>query len=116
MGSDVLKFLNESDRASFASSDVALQLLFGSIEIMSNSQIYKQQSFINAYASTVSIKNSNISEIALSENNIEIISSELELEDIEISRIMNTGGFELILLTTESILTMNNVTLKDSEI
>ncbi|CAI2362983.1 unnamed protein product [Moneuplotes crassus] len=114
LGPHFLQYLLNLNTTSLTFSNVAIQVLYGTLEIRESTQIYNQQKFINAFTSTVRIIDSSISQIVLERSNIDIIFSELILSNVTMSNIINPLETEFILVTSESKLHVTNTTFKSS--
>ena len=93
-----------------------IQLVYASLEIQNNTNIFNQTSLVSAYLSSVSISDSNISEIELLETGLEIVTSNLTLSNITISKIINNIGTDFILAISHSEIFITDTIYNSSEL
>ena len=92
-----------------------IQLVYASLSISNNTEIYNQTSLINAFLSSVSISDSHIHDIELTGIGMQIVSSELRLSNMSISRIVNNINTDFILAISGSNVIMSETVYSDSQ-
>ena len=85
------------------------QLITSSILFESETVIHSQSSILNAFVSEVTFKNSTIRDITFSEIPVQIIVSQLTLEDMTITRLNNLQSVDFMLILLDSTLTISNL-------
>ena len=94
--------------------EATIQLISALIIFQNNTHIYNQSSIVNSFLSTVTFENSKMSNISLSEIGIEIVSSTLIMENLEITQVNNPLETDFIVALLESDLTLRDITYSDS--
>jgi hypothetical protein len=96
------------------SSKSMFNVLSASLEISNESLIHSQDVLINAFLSSIAIKDSEISNITLTGHSISIVASSLEFSNITVSRITTNGNNDFILVSFESSLLIRNIAYSSS--
>ena len=94
-----------------------LQLISSSLIIQNNSHIYDQSIIVKAFLSSISFKDSKISQINLTNTGIEVVGSLASFENIEIDSIISNStniAIQFILALLESEITVNSLNYRDS--
>ena len=113
---DYKQFLHQSQSSlDINAIPYSVQTVSSSLIIQNNTLINSQPYFINAYLSTITLNNVDISNIISDSNVIEISTSNITITNTEFSSIYNNNSNGLVIfLTSDSQMTMTNVTYSDS--
>ena len=115
MPSHYIDFTLTSDQNYFASPVYALfQLISSNMNIQNMCSISNQDSLLNQFLSNVTISNSVISSIEMIEPSFIVTSSLLNISQTSISMISNPNSYDLIFITLDSSLIINNLVFEDS--
>jgi hypothetical protein len=106
---------NKETIQSEASSRALIQLISGSVKVLNFTHVHHQDAIINAFVSTVVFENSTISQINMTVNWIEIVSSSLTFSGMDVTAISNLGQNEFIDISSESSMAISNVMYNDSD-
>jgi len=112
--SKMIEYLSKTNFTDFEESQPAIQIIFGSLLISDSSTISDQLVFLNSFSSQVIISDSLIKDISWSGTSIEVSSSTLTLNNVDIFNITNTNEEEFIFITFDSILNGMNVNFENS--
>ena len=95
-------------------SNYLFALISGSISIQNNSKIMHQSSILNLFLSTAKIENATIQSITAVESVIKAANSVIFVNDTKFDMIDNNLAHDLMFITLDSELYVDNVTLLDS--
>ena len=102
IGDTLKQTLENTNFTNFEESKPAIQVLFGVLHITSSSKISNQSEFLNSFISTVEMSNSELTDIYLDGNNIEMITSTFSMTNMKIMNITNNDNHEFIFITFDS--------------
>ena len=115
MPSHYIDFTLTSDQNYFASPVYALfQLISSNMNIQNMCSISDQNTLLNQFLSNATISNSVISSIEMIEPSFIITSSLLNISQTSISMITNSNSYDLMFITLDSSLIINNLIFEDS--
>ena len=104
-----------SEQNYFGTTSYALfTLISASLTVQNSSSITQQKSLLNLFLSTTNIIDSAIYEIDAIEIAIRVASSTLNFTNTNVSKISNPDSYDLMLITLDSTLIMNNIIFEDS--
>jgi hypothetical protein len=86
-----------------------IQLIFASVKISNSSHIYSQSSIVKAFLSTITIENSTINDISMTESAIEGVSSTIEFSKMTINNITSSEQGSFIVISLNSHFIAKNV-------
>ena len=115
MPSHYIDFTLTSDQNYFATVSYALfQLISSSMNIQNMCSISDQNSVLNQFLSDVAISNSVISNIEMIEPSFIVTSSLLNISQSTISLISSPDSYDLMFITLDSSLIIDNLVFEDS--
>ena len=115
MPSHYINFTLTSDQNYFASVSYALfQLISSNVNIQNMCSILDQNSVVNQFLSNVTISNSVISSIEMIESSFIVTSSLLNISQTTISMVSNPDSYDLMFITLDSNLVIDNLVFEDS--
>jgi len=94
--------------------DTTIQLITAALKFQNNAHIQDQTSVINSFLSTVTIIDSQISSISLDTAGLSILSSTLEIDNIQISGIETQSDAFFISASLDSSLDLKNIVYSNS--
>ena len=96
-------------------SYVLFTLISASLNIQNFSSITQQNSLLNSFLSTTNLSDSTISDIDTIEIAIRVTSSTLNAWNMTISRVTNPNSLDLMSITLDSILSIDDLMFTDSQ-
>ena len=115
MPSHYIDFTLTSDQNYFASPSYALfQLISSNMNVQNMCSISEQNSVLNQFLSNVTISNSIVSNIEMIESSFITTSSLLNISQTTISMILNPESYDLMFMTLDSSLIIDNLAFEDS--
>ena len=110
-----IDFTLASDQNYFATVSYALfQLISSNMIIQNMCSISDQSSLLNQFLSNVTISNSMITNIEMIESSLIVTSSLLNISQTTISMISNPDSYDLMFVTLDSSLIIDNLVYEDS--
>ena len=105
---------DEADIRLEGESRMLFHLIQSSMEIINGTQIYSQDSIINSFVSTLTIEGSQLYEISLLEPSIQVTTSNLTLNDMQIHTITNPQNVRFIVVSLDSNFVTDGVDYRSS--
>ena len=116
MPSDYKQLTLGSNQNYYGTTSYAIfTLISASLNIQNSSSVIQQNSLLSSFLSTIQLSDSMISDIDVVETAIRVTSSTLNMSNMTMSRITNPNNVDLMFITLDSILTVNNLMFDDSQ-
>ncbi|CAI2374797.1 unnamed protein product [Moneuplotes crassus] len=110
----LIQYILKLDQSNLSTSIASIQVLYGALDILNQTRIYRQQTIISASDSFINISDSSIFNTEANYYHTVAINSKLMYQNVEIRNVTQSENTALILVMSESILQGINLTFKDS--
>ena len=110
----MLTYLNSQNFSNFETSYSFILVVFGVLEIKNFTNIHDQQASVEVFTSSLTIRDSKLSNIEIDRANIKAISSIFSMINVNISSINNPLNINFIFIDLESTFTVENISFESS--